>query len=112
MTITDKRLIARAFKTNLSDFAPPYICYVGNPELLYNLDSTYIISAGDAMRIPLPDIFSDIQNMVFILDSLQAVNQLGKSELYWNKCVIISSLGLANQSIILFCVIKLKAVIV
>jgi len=84
------------FKTNLSDFAPPYICYVGNRELLYDLDSTYIISASDAMRIPLPEIFSDIQNMVFILDSLQAVNQLGKSELYWSKCVIISSLGLAK----------------
>ena len=95
MTRTDVDYPLR-FITNLSDYAPPYICYVGNQELLYNLDSTYIISASDVMRIPLPKIFNDIQNTVFILDSIQAVNQLGKSELYWNKCIIISSLGLAK----------------
>ena len=75
MTITDAAYPLR-FKTNLSDFAPPYICYVGNRELLYNLDSTYIISAVDAMRIPLPEMFSDIQ---ILLDKETSEGGLAKN---------------------------------
>lgn len=93
ITRTDQ-LYPVKFKIMLRDNTPPYLCSVGNPELLTEFRKPYIVSADDVTKLSSMKIPDNHDNLICLIASSRYCRQLAEWTKSWRNVIIISSIGL------------------
>lgn len=93
ITRTDQPYPAK-FKILLRDNTPPYLCSVGNPELLTDYQKPFIVSADDVTKLSAMKIPDSHDNLICLIASSRYCKQLAEWTKSWRNVIIFSSIGL------------------